>query len=226
MKIFNSSIYSIEYLDNSCYQISHEVYGDSFNFPFEPKTDESFYLLLEVENTENFHQKLENFYENNLEIISDMILCQTEDQKASIWAIRENLGEAIMKTGEFMFYDFSLPLTKFQECIGHIAKITQNQVDIVNGFGHIGDGNLHLNLIRKPSEKPNSQSWEDIIQELEPEFMDYVVAQGGSISAEHGIGISKKKYMHFLKSPKVLEALSRLKKVFDPNGILNPGKVL
>ncbi len=90
-------------------------------------------------------------------------------------------------------------------------------------FGHIGDGNLHLNIL-----KPNEMKDEIFFQsckKVDPEMFALIQKHGGSISAEHGIGLLKKDFLGFSRSPSEIEYMKQIKKVFDPKGIFNPGKL-
>ena len=92
------------------------------------------------------------------------------------------------------------------------------------GHGHIGDGNLHLNCTIKGFD--NRQLLKKLTQKLEPYVFNYIRDKNGSISAEHGVGQQKPDYLEFSKTPEMIEYMCHIKKVFDPNGILNPYKVL
>lgn len=92
------------------------------------------------------------------------------------------------------------------------------------GHGHIGDGNLHLNTVMKGFD--DLETAKKIRATLQPWVFDYVKAKGGSISAEHGIGLLKTEYLGHSKSPEMIKYMQQMKQVFDPKGILNPYKVL
>lgn len=92
-------------------------------------------------------------------------------------------------------------------------------VKSVIGYGHIGDGNLHLNISAKQYD-PN------LTDAIEPFVYEYTSSLKGSISAEHGLGLVKAQYIEFSKSHAMVECMKRIKKTMDPNGILNPYKVL
>ena len=89
------------------------------------------------------------------------------------------------------------------------------------GYGHIGDGNMHLNVPMIYDVK-NIDKCKDLI---EPFIFDYVRDKNGSISAEHGLGLNKSKYLHYAKSPEVISYMKQIKEIFDPNYILNPYKI-
>jgi FAD/FMN-containing dehydrogenase len=94
----------------------------------------------------------------------------------------------------------------------------------VTGYGHIGDGNLHLNISLKGYEDENLK---DRVQDLlEPFVFEEVKKVKGSVSAEHGIGLHKQSYLSYSKTEPMIHYMRQIKKVFDPNGIMNPYKVL
>ena len=94
--------------------------------------------------------------------------------------------------------------------------------EVVN-FGHIGDGNLHVNFI-----KPDKMAKEDFFKYTglaDQHMFELVSKYGGSVSAEHGVGLTKKKFLHFTRSAEELAVMKQIKRVFDPAGIMNPGKI-
>ncbi|KAJ2516403.1 D-lactate ferricytochrome c oxidoreductase, partial [Coemansia sp. RSA 1939] len=89
----------------------------------------------------------------------------------------------------------------------------------VSGYGHIGDGNLHLNIV--------TDRFDDRVTRIfEPYVYEWVASHRGSISAEHGVGLMKRDYLSYSKPPAMIDYMKRIKALFDPNGILNPYKVL
>ena len=121
-------------------------------------------------------------------------------------------------------FDISLDSKDFDE----IIEITQERVGQfggrVLGHGHIADGNLHLNTVMKGHD--DMENAKKIKESLQPFVFDYIKEKGGSISAEHGIGLLKTDYLGHSKSDEMINYMGLMKKVFDPRGILNPYKVL
>ena len=87
------------------------------------------------------------------------------------------------------------------------------------GYGHVGDGNLHLNMTTETYDK-------DVLNKIEPFVYEWTSKRNGSISAEHGLGFKKRNYMHFSKPEAAIHLMKQLKPIFDPKGILNPYKVI
>jgi FAD/FMN-containing dehydrogenase len=127
--------------------------------------------------------------------------------------------------GEYQYkYDVSLPIDSFYKLVEHTrshlaaAGISTDRA-LAFGYGHLGDGNLHLNVVC-------SNRSSEVLAALEPHVFDWVVAAGGSISAEHGIGQHKRNYLQLQKGSVALQLMRSIKAAFDPLGILNPHKVL
>ena len=162
-------------------------------------------------------EKLEDHYE-------DGVMCDSETQKEQIWQIREGISMAASSTGLTFKFDISLDSQLFEDVILKTQEKVNHLGGIVVGHGHIADGNLHLNTVMKGFN--DLESAKKIRAALQPWVFDYVQEAGGSISAEHGIGILKTEYLGHSKSKEMIKYMGKMKQVFDPKGILNPYKVL
>ena len=136
-----------------------------------------------------------------------------------IWKLRESISTAILTDGYCFKYDISLPLSHFYEIVPATRERVGNLAVNVCGYGHIGDSNLHLNVSAR-------QFSTELKQLLEPFVYDYTSKLKGSVSAEHGIGFLKPKYMSYSKGESSIALMREIKTLMDPNGILNPYKVL
>jgi D-2-hydroxyglutarate dehydrogenase len=164
-------------------------------------------------------EKLMNFLENALSksLILDGTIAQSSLQREQIWHFRERITLALSKNGEVYKYDFSLPVRHMYDLVEEVRnRVGENA--LVTGYGHMGDGNLHLNI-----SVPTRTS--EITNLLEPWVYEQTRKMNGSVSAEHGIGVLKKKYLPLNKTPEALAMMRHIKKVFDPQNILNPSKV-
>lgn len=124
-------------------------------------------------------------------------------------------------TGATYKYDLSMPTHKMYELVELVRQRVQHFPDVVVvGYGHVGDGNLHLN-VSSPSGYDKA-----LEQVLEPFVYEWTAQQGGSISAEHGIGVMKAAALYYSKSAEAVALMQRLKLTMDPHRILNPYKVL
>lgn len=172
--------------------------------------------LLEAVLAEAFDQQL----------LSDACMARTEAQADALWALRENISEAQKRDGLSIKHDISVPLSRIPEFLQRCdAALLQAFPGLrIVAFGHVGDGNLHYNP-SMPDESANERFMANT-PEVNRIVYDLVVALGGSISAEHGLGQLKCQEIKQYKSPLELEMMRRIKHAFDPDGLMNPGKVI
>ena len=193
--------------------------------PFESRT--KFYTLLEFEAPyEPSMDKAMAIFEHCMEQgwVVDGVMSQNLTQAEELWKLREYISETISVFTPYK-NDVSVLISHvptFIEEIDHI--VSSNYPDFeVCWFGHIGDGNLHLNIL-----KPENMSKDDFFAECQvvnKYVFETVQKYGGSVSAEHGVGMTKKPYLHYSRSETEIEYLKEVKKVFDPNNIMNRGKI-
>ena len=192
-------------------------------------TNYAFCLLVETQGSNNSHdqEKMESFLQRCMEDgnVIDGVLAQDIKQQSNMWEIRESCNPIIKSKGYNYKYDISLPIKEYYTIVEEIRdrlSTCDQAVEVVN-WGHVIDGNLHLNIITPGKFEVDS----DLLHLIEPFIFEFVVERGGSISAEHGLGQCKNDYLgKYAKTPEVLSVMLMLKKSFDPNGILNPGKFL
>ena len=155
----------------------------------------------------------------------DGVLAKSQKESEALWEVREKIPEANRKIGAIGSHDISLPLSNISTFIdraqSELSKIGQFRI---NCFGHLGDGNLHFNVFPESGKtKDQYASQRDDIESL---VHDLTTGLEGSFSAEHGIGRSKVKDLIKYSSPVKLDLMRKLKDLFDPNGIMNPGVIL
>lgn len=159
----------------------------------------------------------------------DVFIADTAKKQETVLDIRSKIYEAI-KSETIEILDISIPRA---EIVGHVKKVQEvsRKYDIwLPTFGHAGDGNVHTHIMKARYENgaviplPESE-WRDKSEKVREELYEDCRARGGVISGEHGIGLIKKKYLAFSLDPRQVELMKGLKKVFDPNNILNPGKI-
>jgi FAD/FMN-containing dehydrogenase len=189
------------------------------------------YVLVELADTAD-EQALAALLEDVMGQALDRSLCLDAAVSASLaqlqalWRLREEISEAMRADGPHLKHDVSLPIERIPEFMETCARRLQAAGAGVRPFifGHFGDGNLHYNLSR-PAGAP--RDWAAQYGEpLTAEIMDEVMRYGGSISAEHGIGQLKREYFHRYKHPLELRMMREIKRMLDPAGIMNPGKLL
>ncbi len=156
----------------------------------------------------------------------DAVIAQSDSQRKEFWALRENMSEAQQFEGGSIKHDVSVPVSKVP---AFIREATTAVHALVSGcrvvcFGHLGDGNMHFNVSQPVGM--DKQQYLSRWKEMSDVVHAIVVQLGGSISAEHGIGVLKRDEMSKIKSPVELQLMHEVKRMLDPKGILNPGKVL
>ncbi|XP_043803555.1 D-2-hydroxyglutarate dehydrogenase, mitochondrial [Apis laboriosa] len=214
---------SFEMMDKLSLDVSIEAFG--LKNPLTTKINgHDFYVLLETSgsNVNHDEEKLTSFVEKALadNIIEDGTLTSDPTKVKNIWALRERISEGILREGYVFKYDISIPLPSFYKVIEVLReRLRDPRIIRISGYGHLGDGNIHVQ-VSIPSYEP------DIASQLQPFIFEYVSKLRGSVSAEHGIGFTKTKYLHMSRTSSEIELMHELKKMMDPNGILNPYKVL
>lgn len=152
------------------------------------------------------------------------VMSQSEAQARSLWRLREDISETISKFTPYK-NDVSVLISHIPAFIADIDAIVQAKYpdfEIV-WFGHIGDGNLHLNIL-KPADLSKDAFFAKC-HAVNQSVFETVQKYGGSISAEHGVGMTKKPYLAYTRSLEEIAYLQAIKRVFDPNNIINPGKI-
>jgi len=192
--------------------------------PFESRT--KFYTLLEFEAPYEPIMDKDMAFEHCMEQgwVVDGVMSQSLAQAEELWKLREYISETISVFTPYK-NDVSVLISYVPEFIAEIDHIvSSNYPDFeVCWFGHIGDGNLHLNIL-----KPANMSKDDFFSECQivnKYVFETVQKYGGSVSAEHGVGMTKKPYLNYSRSETEIEYLRAVKKVFDPNNIMNRGKI-
>jgi FAD/FMN-containing dehydrogenase len=142
--------------------------------------------------------------------VRDVAVATDAAQRAALWACREGHTEAINRRGVPHKLDVSLPLRAIP---AFVDELRESEAIV---FGHAGDGNLHVNLL---GLEPDDEEPDERVLRL-------VAGHGGSVSAEHGIGVAKARWLHLTRSADEIEAMRAIKRALDPDGILNPGVIL
>ncbi|MFT7184892.1 MAG: glycolate oxidase subunit GlcD [Pseudohongiellaceae bacterium] len=218
-------------LDLTAYEFfSHEAMGhvlahNDVPAPFE--TQAPYYALLEFESTsdemmDNAMASFEACVEEGW--VLDGVISQSETQASNLWRLREGISESISVKTPYK-NDISVVVSKVPEFLTEInTVVTEHYPDFeIIWFGHIGDGNLHLNIL-KPDALSNDDFFAQCIK-VNKWVFDIVEKYHGSISAEHGVGMVKKDYLSYTRSSEEISIMRGIKQVFDPKGVMNPGKI-
>jgi FAD/FMN-containing dehydrogenase len=175
------------------------------------------YLLVEVADQTDPTSSLAEAVES-VQQVQDVAVATEPSQRAGLWRYREAHTEAINTLGSPHKLDVTLPLSSLAEFIDRVPVVvsTIDQAARTWLFGHVGDGNVHVNV---SGLAPDDDRVDDAVFRLVGEF-------AGSISAEHGIGTAKKRWLHLSRSPAEITAFRTLKRALDPDGVLNPNVLL
>ena len=184
------------------------------------------YVLLEVEGgtTDALETLLTSLFERGR--VTDGTLAQNASQAAELWALRESISESLSATGFPHKNDVALPVVALEAFCAALDEVFRSRYPDweVCLFGHIGDGNLHVNVM-----KPEGLGAAEFLRHThaaDQVLFELVRAFRGSVSAEHGIGLLKKDALAYSRSPQELALMRAVKQVLDPRGLLNPGKIL
>ncbi|WP_188064836.1 FAD-binding oxidoreductase [Sphingobium sp. KCTC 72723] len=161
-------------------------------------------------------------------IAIDAAIAANEAQAEAFWRIRESLSESEKAQGPALQYDISVPVARMPAFMIEAAQAAQARFPgtTASSFGHLGDGNVHFH-VRAPKGTSDGPGWiADQGQAINAFVHDAVVAAGGSISAEHGIGQMKRAELGRLAEPARIGAMRAIKAAFDPHGLFNPGKLI
>ena len=160
-----------------------------------------------------------------LALVVDGVISQSDAQSAQLWQLREGITESLARYQPYK-NDVSVRISAMPAFLAETTALLAQgypQYEVV-WFGHIGDGNLHINVL-----KPDNVDTAEFVRECESVtrlLVEVLARHGGSISAEHGIGLVKKPYLEGTRSQPEIALMRGIREVFDPNGIMNPGKLL
>lgn len=152
----------------------------------------------------------------------DILRAQSKDEEDKLWDVRRAISPSLMKYGTLKINeDVVVPRSRVPELVSQIEEIGRRHDTFVANFGHAGDGNIHVNFVVDRDDSDAIARARKCVSET----FALSVALGGTISGEHGIGYVKAQYLDYAIDKPTLEIMKGIKKVFDPNGILNPGKM-
>jgi glycolate oxidase subunit GlcD len=194
--------------------------------PFE--TEAEYYALLEFEaETEGHIEQAMELFEKCMEEgwVLDGVMSQSETQAQNLWRLREDISETIAEWTPYK-NDISVVVSKVPPFLREIEEVVNREYPTfeIIWFGHIGDGNLHLNIL-KPDDLAKEVFFEQCAK-VSTWVFEIVEKYQGSVSAEHGVGMTKKPYLEYTRSAAEIGYMRAVKAAFDPNNIMNPGKLI
>jgi glycolate oxidase len=222
-RIFTNKIIpsAAEFIEKAAIKAAENKFEKKF-----PYSDSEALLLLEIDGNypEILEQQAEKIGEICLEGNAvDVFIADNPEKQADLWDTRRKIGEAVKSIAPYKEEDTVVPRSRLPMLVEKIKEITRKYNITAISYGHAGDGNIHCNIIKKDI---TDERWNNELPKVIAELFTEVVKLGGSISGEHGIGLVQKRYLPLALSPVEIELMKKIKQAFDPQGILNPGKVL
>ncbi len=184
------------------------------------------HLLIELESNNTVNMDL------NISLLADVMetlpslnimVADSNEQKELLWHMRKLIGHAVRHYSVYREVDTVVPLDKMVDLIHYVQSVGLKYGFVSVCYGHAGNGNIHVNILK---ENFPEETWNLILRDAVREIFEEVIRLGGALSGEHGIGILNKEFMHLQFTSVELELMRSIKRVFDPKGILNEGKVL
>lgn len=189
------------------------------------KPDHEAHLLIEVDgfNSETMMSDCEKIVSVLEQFdIDDILFAETEAQKEAIWKIRRKIGECVKSHSVYKEEDTVVPRYHLPQCLKAVKEIGTKYGFKSVCYGHAGDGNLHVNIIKG---ELSDEAWEKELPKAIREIFTEVVRLGGTLSGEHGIGLVQREFMDIPFEKNQLDLMKAIKMVFDPKNLLNPGKI-
>ena len=213
---------SVEFMDRLSVETAYRFLGESL-----PHPDVGAMLLIEVDG--NSQEQVEAEYEAVAELCLDagaldVYVGNTPDTERRMWRPRQNLAEAFKAISPVQsLEDVVVPLAQIPALMPELERLSREYGVLIPCYGHAGDGNLHATPIKRP-ETPLDE-WQARLPHLLAELYGVVARLGGTISGEHGVGSKRAAYLPLVMEPVLIDLQRRIKAVFDPRNILNPGKI-
>lgn len=194
--------------------------------PAQVSTDPGAYLLVEVDG--DHADVMMRDCETILGVMEahgcgEVLFAESENEKAALWKLRRSVPVSVKAHSVYKEEDTVVPRYELPRLLQGVKAIGARYGFQSVCYGHAGDGNLHVNIIRGDLD---DHTWNTELPKAIREIFQLTVSLGGTLSGEHGIGLVQRPYMDIAFGPVQLELMRSIKQVFDPNGILNPGKVL
>ncbi len=212
---------SIEFMDNSSLTLTEKYLNSTL-----PYSDSGAHLIIELEGNDkevlaDEYERIGKYCLENGAL--EVFVADNKTTRSKIWKARKSIAEAVSSFyKDFCMEDVVVPINKIPELMYSVKSIsTKYELDCIN-FGHAGDGNIHVTFL---NHSRSIEDWNKVIDIALMDLYKKTFALGGTLSGEHGIGLKRKPYLPIVMSKEKIRIMKGIKKVFDPKGILNPGKI-
>jgi glycolate oxidase len=152
----------------------------------------------------------------------EILFAEDHNQKEALWKVRRKVGEAVKSHSIYKEEDTVVPRFELPKLLREVKAIGKRYGFRSVCYGHAGDGNMHINILK---DEMSDDQWNTTLPLAIREIFELTVSLGGTLSGEHGIGWVQKNYMDIAFNEVQLNLMKKIKEAFDPNGILNPGKI-
>lgn len=213
----------LEFMERNAIDWAVRYVGET---PVPIREEDEAHLLIEVDgfhleslmaDCETISKVLERFDTGEIFFADD------ETTKTSLWKLRRNVAHAVKRNSVYKEEDTVVPRGELPALLKKVKEVGARYGFESVCYGHAGDGNLHVNILRG---NLSEQIWNEEVTKGIREIFTFVKSVGGTISGEHGIGLVQRQYLDIVFTPTEMELMRSIKRVFDPNGILNPGKIV
>ena len=212
---------ALEFMERSAIEWAVSYVGET---PVPIGDDDQAHLLIEVD---GFH--LDGLYadcETIAKVIEqfdggEVFLADNDTQKTALWKLRRNVAHAVKRNSVYKEEDTVVPRAELPGLLSKVKEVGARYGFESVCYGHAGDGNLHVNILKG---NLSQEAWERDVPAGIREIFSFVKSVGGTISGEHGVGLIQRPFLDIVFTPVELALMKGIKQVFDPNGILNPGK--
>lgn len=214
---------SLEIMDHLSFSTSCQYLNEEL-----PYGEAEAMLLIEVDG--NSWEQIERDYETIGELCLqegalEVYVADNHTTRERVWSIRRSIAEAFMvDSPQQSLEDIVVPIAAIPDLMEVLERIASRYALQMPCYGHAGDGNLHITLVKNPES--SLEEWYQAEKGALKELYQETVALGGTISGEHGIGTKRREYMEMAVSPEQIDLMKRIKEAFDPNYIMNPGKLI
>lgn len=211
-----------EFMERDAILLAREFIGDT---SVEISDDVQAHLLIEADG--NHHEEVMKQCESIAEVVlaydcGEILLADSAAQKERLWKLRRTVGEAVKASSVYKEEDTVVPRFRLPDLLRGVKEIGERYGFRSVCYGHAGDGNLHVNILKGDLD---DAQWHCELPRAIEEIFELTVSLGGTLSGEHGIGFVQRNYMPIAFPAHTLSIMKGIKAVFDPNGIMNPGKI-
>ena len=214
---------SLEFMEKDAVVFVQDQNYANIPFSIDDKTDSFLLIELDGSSKKKLFEEAEKIYDLTRKYsCGEVIVADNDIEQERIWKVRRSIGLAVKAFSVYKEEDTVVPRANLVKLLEGV-KIIGNKYNFKSiCYGHAGDGNLHVNILK---DGLTNHQWDVVLNKAIREIFQLCIKLGGTISGEHGIGFVQKKYMDIPFEPSNLELQKKIKKIFDPNNILNPGKV-